>query len=104
MLSSIGGALLKVDIQEFVFIYLFWGCLGGLVISLILHRVGAVTALGQRDGLSATARMDGDGLRRGLGDQKNLDRKGKRGHRVGVSPFGRRKEGASVFSPLRSFI
>ena len=71
MISSIGGALLTVNVQEFVFVYLFWGCLGGLVISLFLHRVGAVTALVQRGGLSGKGRVDDDGLRRGLGDQKS---------------------------------
>lgn len=73
MISSIGGALLTVNVQVFVFLYLFWGCLGGLVISLFLHRVGAVTALEQRGGLWGKARVDedDDGLRRELGDEKS---------------------------------
>ena len=72
MISSIGGALLTDNVQAFVFLYLFWGCLGGVVISLFLHRVGAVTALEQRGGLSGKTRVVGDdGLRRGLGGQKS---------------------------------
>ena len=70
MKSSIGGALLTDDVQAFVFLYLFWGCLGGLVISLFLHRVGAVTALEQLAGLPGKTRVDDDELIRGLGDQK----------------------------------
>ena len=71
MLSSIGGALRTVNVQEFVFVYLFWGCLAGLAISLILHRVGAVTALEQRGSLFREAGRDHDGLRRGAEDQKS---------------------------------
>ena len=50
ILSTIGGAFSAVDAQDFVFTYLFWGCLGGLGISMVLHRVMAVTAREQKGG------------------------------------------------------
>lgn len=44
MISAIGGAIFAVDVQDFIFTYLFWGCLGGVGISLLFHRCIAVTA------------------------------------------------------------
>ena len=61
MISAIVGTLSTADVQDFVFVYLFWGCLGGLGVSIIVHRFIAVTIRKPRNGLKGGANVHKEG-------------------------------------------
>jgi len=43
-LSAVGGASATVDVTEFAFVYLFWGCVGGLMSSMVFHWAMALAS------------------------------------------------------------
>lgn len=71
-ISAIAGAILAVDVQNFIFVYLFWGCLGGAALSVVFHRLIGVTAREQVTLSHGGVNVSGDGLALGSGDKEAL--------------------------------
>ena len=66
MVSAIIGAFLTVDILDFVFIYLYLGCLVGLAISMAVHRLIAMTTRESKEETGSGAKVEGKESTRGL--------------------------------------